>query len=356
MLEPALLDIRNGPGVQIACRVQPRESELRCTFHHAACDGLSAMDFIVDVLVGYANAMMGQQKFGLKPLDPQGLHDRGRGGVSAKQWQKWCLSNVMWAATAYRFYKRRPQPLFPHTLDLSQPPMSPSVRLHHFDPVESRQLRTTAQQAGTTVNTLLLRDLLLTLHQLRSVRGCGSNDDWFRVTIPLSMRSPTDRHMPAANLVSLGFVDRLSADLQEPDALLRGIDASLQRIIEKNWGLGFLTGMRVMQRFPQTLAKSLQRNRCFSTALFSNFGAALPGCCLPRSEGELVAGNLQVEDVVFVPLLRPLQLANLAVIHYAGRYAVSLRYDARHLRVADAQDFMNRYVARVRHSAGLTQG
>ncbi len=207
-----------------------------------------------------------------------------------------------------------------------------------------------AQQANTTVNTLLLRDLLLASHQLRQERGLAQANEWLRITVPLSMRGPAERRLPAANVVSLGFVDRCVSQLRDPDELLRGIDASLQHMLRANLGLGFLTGMSVMQRYPRTLIRSLRRDRCFSSMLFSNFGVALPGCCLPRSEGRIVAGNLQLDVLEIVPVLRPLQLANFAVSHYAQKYVVGMRYDSRHLGAADARAVLGRYVAQIRMS------
>ncbi len=100
LVEPAVIDIRQGPGVHIACQVSDQRSDLRFTFHHAACDGLGAMDFLVDVLVGYANATLGGDHYGLKPLDAAGLRSRGRSGLSSWQWSLWCCAELL--ATAGR--------------------------------------------------------------------------------------------------------------------------------------------------------------------------------------------------------------------------------------------------------------
>jgi hypothetical protein len=353
LVEPPFIDIRKSPGLTITCRPTPDGVELVFAFHHAACDGLAAMDFMVDVLVGYANAVLGENRFGLKRLDVERLRFRGRSGLTRWQWGAWCLRNAWRLPDAYRFYKRRPAPLLAHPLDNKRPLRSPSVCQHRFSPDESRQLQTTAKQLGTTVNTLLLRDLFLTCRELSRESHDSVENGWLRATVPLTMRAPADRQLPAANLVSLGFVDRPMAALQHPEALLRGIDASLQKMIERRWGLGFLTGLTVMREFPDTLAKYLQRNRCYSSVLLTNFGTALPGCCLPRSAGRLVAGNLLLEDIEFAPLLRPLQVANFAVTQYAGRFFLGMRFDSRHLDPTRANIMLNRYVAQIGQSASM---
>ena len=60
-----------------------------------------------------------------------------------------------------------------------------------------------------------------------------------------------------------------------------------------------------------------------------------------------MAGNVVVRGVELIPLLRPLQLANFAVSHYAGRYIVTMRYDARHLDSHDADDVLRCYVHKI---------
>lgn len=349
-VEPAFMDIRREPGVRVESRSGAEQTDLVFAFHHATCDGLAAMDFIVDVLTNYANAEMGADQYRLKRVELDGLPTRGSCGVTRWDWSKWCLRHLPHLRRCYRFYKRRPMPLFDHELETVQPLAAPSLRIHHFSTAESSQLRSAAAQWSTSVNTVFMRDLYLGFNDLRLQSRTACDSDWLRIAAPSNMRNAAARRMSASNIVSIMFDDRRVTELGDPDALLRSIHANMQSMTARRMGLGLLSGLAAMRPFPDTLAKHLRRNRCFASVLFTNLGPALAGCCLPRKQGRFVVGNLTLEDVEVVPLLRSTQLANFAVTTYAGKFVLGMRFDSRLLDAASADEVLSAYVKRIRAS------
>src|SRR4029077_9142569 len=87
-------------------------------------------------------------------------------------------------------------------------------------------------------------------------------------------------------------------------ALLRHIDATIERSRREHNEWLLPAALRLMQHFPTQLTRDLHRKRFAGTSLLSNIGPALPHCHLPRIDGKLVAGNVTLQRVEFLPVLR----------------------------------------------------
>jgi hypothetical protein len=84
--------------------------------------------------------------------------------------------------------------------------------------------------------------------------------------------------------------------------------------------------------------------------LLTNIGPVLAGSPLPRADRRLVVGELTLEDVVFVPLVRLLQCVGFSVSTYAGKMSLGMRYDSRVMNAEQAEEVMDLYVGALRTS------
>jgi hypothetical protein len=254
----------------------------------------------------------------------------------------------------WRFFRRKPAALIPHRPDLDEqapPPAFPEVCMHHFDRTESAALARMAHGSEISLNGLLLRDLMVALAQWRQ-QNCLPLDDWMRVMVPINLRSPADRRLPATNNVSMFFLDQRLSDALEPEKLLHKINSTLSDIKRNDLGLGWLLALPVLQKLlPRHWEKArLSQRRCLYSTLLTNIGPVLAGSPLPRSDRRLIVGDMTLDEVEFVPVVRPLQCLGFSVSTYAGKMSLGMRYDSRVMNAEQAEEVMDAYVAALRAS------
>ncbi len=198
-----------------------------------------------------------------------------------------------------------------------------------------------------------MRDLFLALARWREKNGLA-DDAWLRLMVPINMRTPGDRRLPAANVVSTVFLDRRISDARDPDVLLNGINRYMEDIKRHDFGLAWLLALPLLQLMPRAWEKLRRSKRkCLYSALLTNIGPVLAGSPLPRSDRRLIVGDLTLEDIEFVPAARPLQCLGIAVSNYAGRMSLGMRYQSGVFTAEQAQQVLDIYVQAVLLSAGI---
>jgi hypothetical protein len=346
------LDIRAEPGVRLTAVVGRTRSDLVVQFHHAASDALGAFDFLSDLLTLYANLVAGEDRHRLKPLDADRLRHRATLGLGVRGLLRRAPGDLGALLRAQRFYKRRPVPVTPPRRGRPEPlpPDFPQCRLHRFDRTEIVGIARMASASEASVNSLLARDLFLAIRDQRRQQGRASAEDWYRIVVPVNLREVADRRMPAANRVSMVFLDRQVPDAQDEDRLLGEILEEMAIVKRDARGLRFLLVLGLLQWFPAILAKGLRRRRPWVTALLTNVGAALSNCHLPRRDGKLLVGDLTLEAVDMVPIIRAREPVAFAVNSYAGRLTLGMHFDPRTISAADAEAMLGLYADRIRQS------
>jgi NRPS condensation-like uncharacterized protein len=348
------IDIRKRPGLQVVAVVGSNRSDLILQFHHAACDGVGAFDFATDLLTAYANAAAGTSRYRFKPLDIERLGSRGAWALDGWQLFRWSMRQTESWRSLWRFFRRRPAALLPHRAfldDAAPPPTFPEACVHHFDRDESAALARLAHGSETTLNGLLVRDLFLALGQWRRRHNLPA-DDWLRLMIPINMRTAADRRLPAANKVSMFFLDHCSSEEPDAAALLARINGVLANIKDDHFGLAWPLGLRVLDNVlsRQWAHARLSRRRCLYSTLLTNLGPVLAASPLPRDDRRLVVGDMILDEVEFVPITRPLQCLGFAVSTYAGKMTVGMRYDSRVVMPEQAREVLDIYLAALRGS------
>ena len=171
------------------------------------------------------------------------------------------------------------------------------------------------------------------------------------LTVPINMRTVGDRRMPAANIVSMVFLDRRAQDCLDPSQLMRGITEELQLIKRDELGLSFVLALDLTSRIPRVLAKQTGKHRCWASLVLTNVGPTLANCNLPRrDDGRIAVAGLVLDDVEVLPVFRPFQCANFAASGYAGRLSLGMHYDARVISRTTAREILGEYAGRLRQS------
>jgi hypothetical protein len=213
-----------------------------------------------------------------------------------------------------------------------------------FSERESKALLNGAKRLGVTVNDLLLRDLFITLDAWNRRQGAGSQRGALRISVPLNLRNPPNKKGTALNCLSMVLLDRTSAQIAQPEALLRSVQQEIKDIRRWNLGLTMLGVLRLVGGVPGGLGLFFNDATCMATItlsnlaiLFADMGGVAPG-----------GPDAVLEQFEFFPPIRPLSRAAFGVVFYRGRLVVGLRYDQGSLTPADARAFLELYASRLR--------
>lgn len=342
------IDLAVASPLRMWVREAPGEARAYFQFHHAACDGLAACQFLEDFLIAYHAEFHEGFAERLRPLDAARLLTRDSFGVVDPAWRP--SKRDIWRTVCHwaRLLARPPR-------DLSVPkPAAPAGQErpfldfvdHTFDVDETRRLRSGAPE-GATLNDLLLRDLLLVLNRWNADHGSGGR---LRINMPTNLRGRDDAALPAANVISYSFLDRKLSRRTDPAALLQSIGRETAAIKRDRPGLLFLGGLGFACGFRGFVPWMLARRRSFATALLTNLGRLWARSPLPRREGKLIAGDAVLERVSAAPPIRPLTRAAFAAIDYGQRMTIALRCDPASFSHEQSQELLERFVTQVRQS------
>ena len=331
-------------------------SDLILQWHHACCDGLGMSGFIRDLLLAYAaetNTTGHPPR--LPRLNPELLRDRGGIESSGSNKLVGLRRQFMSLKRALRFYCHHPVPLVPHRPrpdDASPPENYPATCHRLLSRPETDALRCWAQNEGATLNELLIRELFLAMDRLRRDRGHDDGREWMRMMVPISLRRPGDRRLPAADVVSSVFLDRRGKDVIDPRKLLTGIRKEMKRIADNQLQWTFPRTLSVLRRLPGGIAGSVRRHRCSMTCIFTNVGELFRRLPLAKSDSRYVVGNVIFESIDGLAPIRPYNCLTLATVAYAGRRTINLHYDPQILSAELASQFWDAYLSRVLTLAG----
>ena len=360
-LPPAThLDLREEIGVRFHVRVDAVAAtcDLTIQFHHACCDAGGSATFIRDLLLAYAAICAGTEdgQIELPPLDPALLAGRGRFGLGFGKLLRMAPRQLVGLLGARQFLMRRPVPLFPHQVFANDSPLPagfPATLSHTFDPETTVGVRRAADALDVTPNDLLARDLFLTLADWRLQRNVREDDDWLRMMVPINLRTPADRLLPAADVVSTVFLDRRTSDSADPDRLLRGIHAEMDRIKRNQLGFTFIGSLAVCRLFGG-LERQVRADKCTVSCVFTNVGTLFAQTPLPEHQRQLRAGNVTLSGIDCVAPIHPYSCVSVAAGLYGGSLNITLHYDPRPLDQQQAADLLTAYVRRITASTAVS--
>jgi len=350
------IDLFSEPGLRVFLVQAAGVCELIAQFHHACCDGLGAMGFLEDLLITYAlktGTLAGGST--LRQLEPERLRHRGKFGLTAWKYLKIQHQQIQSPFGAWDFFAHTPVPVVPHRprSAAAPPPLSfPATVSRELTAEQFGALRALARRQNVTVNDILTRDLFVALGRWKTLYAPCHALDRLRVSIPVNLRKPDDYRMPAANVVSMVFLDRRPKDLADTERLLWGIHRQMDHIKQTGLKLTFVLCLRAVQSLPGGIARLAAVDRCSATGVLTNLGMLLEHVPLPQLDGKLALDGAVLEGLDIVAPLRPYTCVAFAVFTYAGRLGITLHYDPHPLDARAASSLMDMYVEQVLSSAG----
>lgn len=344
------IDLCSDSGVRVIGNSQSGETQLQFQFHHACCDGVGALQFIEDVLHGYARSM------DLRRLDDRTLAGRGKFGMTRWKLLGMARKQAVGLRGIGQFLMRTPVPVKPATKQqiMAALPMTfPSAFSDSLTPDETKRLVAAAKLRQTTLNNVLICDLFLALAKFRADREIGDPQEWLRLSIPVNLRGPQDAQLPAANVVSMVFLDRRPAEFGDVDRLLQSVHDEMQLIKDLQLGLTFPLSLSFSKRIPGSTSRwrrISKQDKCRATCVLSNLMRPFADSSLPRRDGTIVVGNLALERIDFLPPIRAYTAAAFGVLTYRDELRITLHFDSRVMEKSEANELLACYVHGLRRT------
>lgn len=344
--EPAAerpIALNQEPGAKLYAASSEEETTLLVVFHHAATDGLGGCGFLSDLLLTY------QQGVGLKRLAQRAASKLpGRGNFGLSRWQllkqaPWLLAGI---SNGLRFAlhpatQLTQQGFEPQSLGSDY---APGLCRHLFSLESSTAIRQAARERHVTLNDLLLCQLLQSIAAWQRERNEFDPANRLRVNVPINLRTADDALLPAANVVSMLFMERRGAACAaDGEALLASIQEQMNRNKRFRLGLIFplvLELVRSLGRLPSMAAEA----RCRATCVLTNLVEPLrdwPGA--KDASGRIVSGGLTLESLEMFAPIRPQTQAAFTALSYAGRLNLLLHYDRSAMPAIAAADLLRRF-------------
>jgi len=349
------LDLSRRTGLHVRGLAGEESEDLLLQFHHSCCDGMGAFQFIEDLLVLYAMACgNAPEEVSPRPLDEWLLRGRGRFHLSPLKFLRMLPDQAVGLLGARQFLMRRPIPVVPHEppeRDETPGEAYPSTCTSCLTEDETAKLRAAAKRLGKTVNDLLLGDLFLAMNDWRKPEGFSDEDGWLRLSVPMNLRAEADRHMPAANVVSMVFLDRKGEDFADAGRLLDGISEEMQLIKRRRLGFTFVLSLAASRFLPGGLRRQVKTDRCTATAVITNLGSPAEHMPLTDDRGRIIVGDMVLESMELLAPLRPYTIAAFAAFTYAGKLCVTLHHDARYMDKSQATGLLDTYMQFLRASS-----
>jgi hypothetical protein len=321
--------------------------------HHACADGVGGLQFIEDFLIAYAEALGGPApRGGADALDPALLRTRGTFGLTAWKGLRILPAQLTGLLGARQFLMRRPATLLAHEPSPADPLPAgyPAVLTRRLAAEELRALKLLAVRDGVTLNERLIRDLFIAVNDFQTRHQPAVEAGWLRFSVPVNLREAKDRRLPAANVVSMVFLDRQREQIADPGRLLASVHDELELIRRRRLGLTFIWSLYLLRALPGGLRGMTAGDRCAATCVVSNLGTLLRRTPLPHQEGRVVAGNVVLEEMELLAPLRPGTAAAFLVFGYAHALYVTMHYDPRRLTAEQAGDLLDTFERQVRRA------
>lgn len=340
------LDPHAGPMFHAEVGEHPAGWTIDLAVHHAACDGLGLVAFMERWLLAAAGLE------GRRPRPPRDvlacLRTRGRVAASWKDFMNLLPDLGVGLAGVRQFLARRVAELGQRSgaRDEAPPgPWRPAIIVKEIDPPTIARFEAVARDRGVTVNDVFLAALLAAITE-----AVEESDGWVRLGVPVSLRTKSDHLLPAANRVSMVFLDRQRKDGLDHASLVTGIHDEMEIIRTHSLGHIMPMSLEVTRLLPGGLRRAARRPAPQATAVLSNLGRCFHRSPLIGKSGALTIGASVLDSWWVVPPVRPGTTMAIATHETAGRRTVAAHLDPTALTPHAATMILERFAAWARDS------
>ncbi|MCE9546082.1 MAG: hypothetical protein K8T25_11250, partial [Planctomycetia bacterium] len=362
--EQRYLDLTQESGLRIKVDIAGDTTLLLLQMHHSCCDGLGALKFIEDLLTYYAeevaraaagNFASDDEPMPVSDVPSAAAIDRlKRRADFGLGWLGLILRfplEIIGAIGTLEYFTHKPVPIRSTTGLRPHVSLQPDRCMHQFTAEETKAMKATANEAGATLNDLLVRDLFLAFGDWLAQRDPEKSDKHVRIMVPINLRTRHDGDLSATNVVAMVNVDRRPRRWKNLRRMLRILHWELAIVKRGRFGLTFIRSLQVSHYVFNKLSWLLPQDKCLTTCVLTNLGETWRHSKLAGTDGRLTAGNVTLRHMEVMAPVRPLTNLGIGVFTYAGRLGLTIHYNSQALTAEDAELLLAKFVARLKASA-----
>jgi hypothetical protein len=218
----------------------------------------------------------------------------------------------------------------------------PAVVSCELSEEQTQNVRRNTKQQGITLNDMLLCgtfDAVKSLQEAKSITEKG----FIRIAVPTNLRTPEDASLPAANKVSMVFIDRKRKDIQQTGRFYRLVHQEMQHIKHCRFGWAFIHGLTVYKWLFGSIRNMVRRECCWATATVSNLGILFDTAELPVQHGRIkLDDTLEMTGAETVPPIRCGTSLGICAFTCMNKLKICIHYDAGVLIKDDAEAVLRR--------------
>lgn len=356
------IDLVREIGVRISVEHFPDNANVLFEFHHACTDGIGGIQFIGDLLAGYAQLTTPPdgELPELEPVEFDRLRARALFSTAENEpVPKSVSSPYRLGQRLLKLLRRGPVPLVAtrSRMPSGTPLEFPAMISRTIEKAELQQLKVVAAQKSVELNDLYMMEMFQTIREWNRKYGPGRDKRWLRIGMPTSLRTPLHDHMPAANVVSYMFLTRRADECDRPDEMLAGIHRQTSMIVNERLGRFLAFALKYFQKIPGLLWCLLRLNRCFCSTVLTNVGDIRRHFKVrfPLKHGRCVAGNVILEALMGSPPVRPNTRLATSLGTYGGTLFINLHCDPKSFTREQADELADLFIDRLRKISPAVQ-
>ncbi|MDP1561466.1 MAG: hypothetical protein Q8M16_08725 [Pirellulaceae bacterium] len=348
-LDHGNLDIGSEPGLKVWAFAgdppsvpESKPASIQVVIHHVAFDGLGVLQILLDWINCYqklqAAAPIGTAN---NPIEELPIPPRCRPTLS---WtESFRLLPGQWKSLRASFQLLGRQAI---PLGLGEPltdatPRKPHVVRFQLDSETTLRLKKYSAAQLASLNSILIRDLLMTIDQWQTTLPQTPAGTHLRIMIPINERGIEHRHSAACNHCSMINVERTREEVRNPKELLASVEQEMGVIQKWKLSLNFWRALSIFRWLPNGLRR-VQTSQVAATASLTNLGRlrltsniATSIADPPNSTNQLRLTNFEIA----APLMHG-TMAAFAVAYFQNELRVSVQYDPHHLTIQQAESLM----------------
>lgn len=336
--------------VERSCRLmcnydsESNETEVVFQAHHAAIDGQGGLQFFRDWMKVYDNVIVGEPLHAdLPPLQPESYGRRNRLEMLRLRnlWRLMLLPIGLFGAFKFSFRKVTPLVRLPKLEDDTLKSEFPETEAFEISKSQMAKIKAYVKKEGITLNDWLVSCCYRSMMCWREGFGQHAASDWYRIIVPMSIRTMRDRELPACNRVAIIQLDRREETIVDKHALNQSVNRELGIIRNAELQKIFLMMMKLFSAIPFSLKARASQHKCLAMALLTNVGRPMLKTGLEKRGLRVAMGNAELKRFELVPPIRYGTPVTFAASQYAGQLTLTMHVDTRFIRMQDARQLLD---------------
>ncbi len=326
--------------------------------HHSIGDGIGISQFITRWMKEYDLLLHGQTDASTQIVYPDVDLFPRREEFHFVPKQKLPLSKKIYDKLRgiARFFSHRVMPMFNEdNVDKSKLADTFPMYWRRIDKEFFLKYREKAHSLGVSSNTLMMRDMYLALRKWIEKYPVDDipverQKRWFRMLIPINIRTDFHRTIPCANIVGYIFNDKRPVECDRSDEFIQSIQKNITKCKNFNSGTTFLKVIKIFRKIPGMMNLMTSEKTCHCTVILSNTGNI---CKTSLQEDYRQNDDVRIEHdqyplqlirTLCAPPTRPHTPLSFGVMQRQNETFVSCRYDLNVVTEETMLEFFNMFV------------